>query len=124
MANEAAISANNATEAANVAAGNAQQKAQAANEAAASANNAATAANAAAENAQQKADEANAAAASASDAAEAANSAAETTRQLNAGLIGLTVEDGKMYLVQNAETGTVQSATINEDGMAEIVFNV
>ena len=38
--------------------------------------------------------------------------------------MGLTVEDGKMYLVQNAETGTVQSATINEDGMAEIVFNV
>ena len=29
-----------------------------------------------------------------------------------------------MYLVQNAETGTVQSAIINEDGMAEIVFNV
>ena len=64
------------------------------------------------------------AAASATSAAEAANSAAETTRQLNAGLMGLTVEDGKMYLVQNAETGTVQSATINEDGMAEIVFNV
>ena len=123
-ANKATISANNATEAANVAAGNAQQQAQAANEAAASANNAATAANAAAENAQQKADEANAAATSASGAAEAANSAAETTRQLNAGLIGLTVEDGKMYLVQNSETGTVQSATINEDGMAEIVFNV
>ena len=65
-----------------------------------------------------------AAATSASGAAEAANSAAETTRQLNAGLIGLTVEDGKIYLAQNAETGTVQSATINEDGMAEIVFNV
>ena len=123
-ANVATISANNATEAANVAAGNAQQQAQAANEAAASANNAATAANAAAENAQRKADAANAAATSASGAAEAANSAAETTRQLNAGLIGLTVEDGKMYLVQNSETGTVQSATINENGMAEIVFNV
>lgn len=123
-ANEATISANNATEAANVAAGNAQQQAQAANEAAASANNAAGVANAAAENAQQKADEANAAAASASGAAEEANSAAETTRQLNAGLMGLTVEDGKMYLVQNSETGTVVSAIINEDGMAEIVFNV
>ena len=82
------------------------------------------AADAAAENAQQKAEEANAAATSASGAAEAANSAAETTRQLNAGLIGLTVEDGKMYLVQNSETGTVQSATINEDGMPEIVLNV
>lgn len=124
QANEAAISANNATEAANVAAGNAQQQAQAANESAATANNAATAANAAAENAQRKADEANGAAVSANSAAEAANSAAETTTQLNAGLIGLTVQDGKMYLVQNSETGTVVSATINENGMAEIVFNV
>ena len=100
----------------------ARQEAEAARQKASS--EAVATANAAAENAQQKANEANGAAVSASGAAEAANSAAETTRQLNAGLIGLTVEDGKMYLVQNAETGTVQSATINEDGIVEIVFNV
>lgn len=123
-AKDAAASANGAASDANSAAENAQQKAEEANEATISANNATEAANVAAGNAQQQAQSANEAAASANNAAEAANSAAETTRQLNAGLIGLTVEDGKMYLVQNAETGTVQSATINENGMAEIVFNV
>lgn len=123
-ASSAAEAATSAAESANSAAEDARQKAQAAQDAAVSANGAASNANNAAENAQQKAEEANGAAVSANSAAEAANSAAETTRQLNAGLIGLTVEDGKMYLVQNSETGTVVSAEINEDGMAEIVFNV
>ena len=80
-----------------------------------------TAANTAAGNA-------NAAATYARETAEAAAShaeeAAETTKQMNAGLIGLKVEDGELILVQNAETGTVTGGEIDENGMVTIEFEV
>ena len=80
-----------------------------------------TAANTAAGNA-------NAAATYARETAEAAAShaeeAAETTKQMNAGLIGLKVEDGELILVQNAETGTVTGGEIDENGMVNIEFEV
>jgi hypothetical protein len=43
---------------------------------------------------------------------------------MNCGLIGLAVDDGELILTQNAETGTVQSGTITDEGDLEIVFNV
>ena len=43
---------------------------------------------------------------------------------MNCGLIGLAVDDGELVLTQNAETGTVESGTITEDGDMELVFNV
>jgi len=48
----------------------------------------------------------------------------EQVQAMNCGLIGLAVEDGELILIQNAETGTVQSGTITEDGDLELVFNV
>ena len=48
----------------------------------------------------------------------------EQVQAMNCGLIGLAVDDGELILTQNAETGTVESGTITEDGDLEIVFNV
>lgn len=78
------------------------------------ANNAAGTANAAASYARETAD----------TAAEHAEEAAEATKQMNAGLIGLKVEDGELILVQNAETGTVTGGEIDENGMVNIEFEV
>lgn len=84
------------------------------NAAVAAANNAAGTANAAAEYARE----------TANAAAEHAEEAAETTKQMNAGLIGLKVEDGELILVQNAETGTVTGGEIDGDGMVTLEFEV
>lgn len=71
---------------------------------------------------------ANAAAVYAKDTAETAakhaEEAAETTKEMNAGLIGLKVEDGELILVQNAETGTVTGGEIDDNGMVNIEFEV
>lgn len=81
------------------------------------------AANTAAGLASEKATLANEKAQLANEAAAAATSAAETTAQMNGGLIGLGLDDGELFLVQNAETGTVVSAGL-VDGEAIIEFNV
>lgn len=67
---------------------------------------------------------ANTAAGNANAAATYARETAETTKQMNAGLIGLKVEDGELILVQNAETGTVTGGEIDENGMVTIEFEV
>ncbi|MBQ3812891.1 MAG: hypothetical protein II841_04925 [Bacteroidales bacterium] len=79
---------------------------------------------AALESADESTVAANAAAGAATSAAAAANSAATATAQMNAGLIGLKVEDGELILVQNAETGTVESASMDGDGMITLEFEV
>ena len=79
---------------------------------------------AALELADEKTTAASQAAEAASGAAEAANNAAETTAQMNAGLIGLKVEDGELILVQNSETGTVTGGEIDGDGMVNLEFEV
>ena len=43
---------------------------------------------------------------------------------MNAGLLGLKVEDGELILVQNAETGTVTGGEIDGDGMVNLEFEV
>ena len=87
---------------------------EAADESTTAANTAAGNANAAATYARETAEE----------AAGHAEEAAETTKQMNAGLIGLKVEDGELILVQNAETGTVTGGEIDENGMVTIEFEV
>lgn len=87
---------------------------EAADESTTAANNAAGTANAAASYARETAD----------TAAEHAEEAAEATAQMNAGLVGLKVEDGELILVQNAETGTVTDASISEDGEVTIEFEI
>lgn len=87
---------------------------EAADESTTAANNAAGTANAAASYARETAD----------TAAEHAEEAAEATAQMNAGLVGLKVEDGELILVQNAETGTVTDASMDDDGMVTITFEV
>lgn len=87
---------------------------EAADESTTAANTAAGNANAAATYARETAEE----------AAAHAEEAAETTKQMNAGLIGLKVEDGELILVQNAETGTVTGGEIDENGMVNIEFEV
>ena len=87
---------------------------EAADESTTAANTAAGTANAAATYARETAEE----------AAGHAEEAAETTKQMNAGLIGLKVEDGELILVQNAETGTVTGGEIDENGMVNIEFEV
>ena len=67
---------------------------------------------------------ANEAANLAEEAKNKAIEAAEDTMQMNAGLIGLTVEDGELILVQNAETGTVTDASMDDDGMITLTFEV
>jgi hypothetical protein len=79
---------------------------------------------AALELADEKTADANEAAQAANEAAQAAEAAAETTAQMNAGLIGLKVEDGELILVQNAETGTVTGGEIDSNGMVNITFEV
>lgn len=79
---------------------------------------------AALELADEKTTAASEAAEAANGAAEAANEAAQATAQMNAGLIGLKVEDGELILVQNAETGTVTGGEIDENGMVNITFEV
>ena len=79
---------------------------------------------AALELADQKTTAASEAAEAANGAAEAAEEAAEATKQMNAGLIGLKVEDGELILVQNAETGTVTGGEIDSNGMVNITFEV
>lgn len=79
---------------------------------------------AALELADEKTTEASEAAEAATEAAEAASAAAATTAQMNAGLIGLKVEDGELILVQNSETGTVTGGEIDENGMVNIEFEV
>lgn len=87
---------------------------EAADESTTAANTAAGNANAAASYARETAEE----------AAGHAEEAAEATKQMNAGLIGLKVEDGELILVQNAETGTVTGGEIDENGMVNIEFEV
>lgn len=87
---------------------------EAADESTTAANNAAGTANAAASYARETAD----------TAAEHAEEAAAATAQMNAGLVGLKVEDGELILVQNAETGTVTDASMDDDGMVTITFEV
>ena len=87
---------------------------QAADESTTAANTAAGNANAAATYARETAEE----------AAGHAEEAAEATKQMNAGLIGLKVDDGELILVQNAETGTVTGGEIDENGMVNIEFEV
>ena len=87
---------------------------EAADESTTAANNAAGTANAAASYARETAD----------TAAEHAEEAAEATAQMNAGLVGLKVEDGELILVQNAETGTVTDASMDDDGMITLTFEV
>ena len=87
---------------------------EAADESTTAANNAAGNANAAATYARETAEE----------AAGHAEEAAEATKQMNAGLIGLKVEDGELILVQNTETGTVTGGEIDENGMVTIEFEV
>lgn len=79
---------------------------------------------AALELADEKTTEASEAAEAATEAAAAASAAAATTAQMNAGLIGLKVEDGELILVQNSETGTVTGGEIDENGMVNIEFEV
>lgn len=79
---------------------------------------------AALEAADESTTSANTAAGTANAAATYAREAAETTKQMNAGLIGLKVEDGELILVQNAETGTVTGGEIDENGMVNIEFEV
>lgn len=74
--------------------------------------------------ADEKTTDANNAAQAANSAAQAANEAAQTTAQMNAGLLGLKVEDGELILVQNAETGTVTGGEIDGDGMVNLEFEV
>lgn len=76
------------------------------------------------EQADRSAAAANLAAHDANEAAEDAEDAAETTRRMNAGLIGLAVEDGELVLYQNAETGTVTGGEIDSDGMVQLEFEV
>lgn len=78
------------------------------------ANTAAATANAAAGYARETAEE----------AAGHAEEAAAATAQMNAGLVGLKVEDGELILVQNAETGTVTDASMDDDGMVTLTFEV
>lgn len=87
---------------------------EAADESTTAANNAAGTANAAASYARETAD----------TAAEHAEEAAAATAQMNAGLVGLKVEDGELILVQNAETGTVTDASMDDDGMVTLTFEV
>lgn len=79
---------------------------------------------AALEAADESTTSANTAAGTANAAATYARETAETTKQMNAGLIGLKVEDGELILVQNAETGTVTGGEIDENGMVNIEFEV
>lgn len=148
-AEEAAAAANNAAGRANAAAGTAEQIAQTINalmlewvaaesnrQAAENARQAAeterenefshlaAASQAATSLAGEAAHRANEAAEEANGAAEEAEEAAETTRQMNAGLIGLSVEDGELVLTQNAETGTVTGGEIDSDGMVQLEFEV
>lgn len=58
----------------------------------------------------------------ANNAAAAANLAAETTERINAGLLGIAVDDGELVLYQNAETGTVSGGEVDSDGMINIDF--
>ena len=111
---QSAESSRAAAESSRVAAEAARQNASAA---------AVAAANTAAGLASEKATLANEKAQLANEAAAAATSAAETTAQMNGGLIGLGLDDGELFLVQNAETGTVVSASL-VDGEAIIEFNV
>ena len=48
----------------------------------------------------------------------------DTVLALTTGLIAIIMEDGLLKFVQNAESGTMQSGTINSDGYMELNFSV